>query len=573
MTAKMKDNNINGREGATRKDMGDFQTNLTATDTAAPALDSQQTTSVTTEDAASTIITASTLDTQRQTNLLATEGPIAIAPAPDSEQQTPSHTTPHVNLTMAGTRFKVHNKAIDEAIEALRANPLINSREFTLLAVRILINMVQTRGMPTQYIHRTEFEIQLTRRIIEATHRPEQYTGSVLDTLQVILRNITADHRTNRDTWHGVVREMNIQFQNQGEFADAWQAADEEYARVFRDSTHLRLSWVHGTEVAEEEDDEEEEEEEEEDEEGDEEEGEVGDEDEVEEEDEIEDEHEDKGREATPQSFADEYFPATNLSPLVQDSRRVLRRRPAQDASARRPAAGNGIRSTRDLPVTRGRRAPARATAATRNAANNPLDERSGPPGTTRWAALIDGVLTEFARYTRGQQHSWNCLLCTRRTGITAERGALTGHLKKHHRMDAADLAHMQVDNDYSNWEGLDQVDCFAWGERSLNDPLYPYRCLLCPTHRVFQVGTSFARHYRLAHGILVTVPPTTSRQEREGTGQKRSASEAGLDDDEIEEEPVREEGVSGEMVLEDTLVRVTGGVPVVEDDVEMEED
>ncbi len=133
----------------------------------------------------------------------------------------------------------------------------------------------------------------------------------------------------------------------------------------------------------------------------------------------------------------------------------------------------------------------------------------------------------------------------------------------------------MQVDNDYSNWEGWDDEDCFAWGEYfGGRDPLYPWRCLLCKSHMVSQRASGFARHFRLIHGIKVVVPPTSAGKE-EGTGLKRSASDAGLDDGgEVREADVGEEEVGEELVMEDALVRWTGvGSAEEQEDAEMEEE
>ncbi|EXJ67007.1 uncharacterized protein A1O5_09653 [Cladophialophora psammophila CBS 110553] len=149
----------------------------------------------------------------------------------------------------------------------------------------------------------------------------------------------------------------------------------------------------------------------------------------------------------------------------------------------------------------------------------------------TTWSKVVNGHSVLFAQYQHGKQRPWKCLLCDK--CLVNEKGSLTSHLR--HRHGLTGLRHMRVRNEnFSNFQGHDDNDCYMWGEYVDNDPL-PWKCLLCVNHRGVKVGKrTFPRHFQKTHGIKVILPAVTPANIERNREKKKQAhvSTRSLEDD-----------------------------------------
>ncbi|KAJ9611101.1 hypothetical protein H2200_004284 [Cladophialophora chaetospira] len=475
-------------------------------------------------------------------------------PGPASRQEDPG--------TMPQGPDDVYRYVIEETFTALASTRQPSTRHVYQLFVHNLVQFIVNNRLPNrlQLVNRTNFEIAVTQAIIRATSHPQQYTRAVLDHLQEVGLFILDEEARNGALWHDETEVMGMTFS-----ATALRLDRDRYlGRI--GNRNWRVSWVQGTLIDNRPDND-----------GGSEDGTV-----------------DNTRDREPRlrrvgendsnlsSFPNGVL-RLSKSPPASNSRRSAKRPPAKSAQKKRAPGARRTKGTN-------------ARVAARDDPSNPLTERTSNNQTT-WATNMGGRLVEFASHIRGRPDPWDCLLGD--TFTTNERGQLTKHLQHLHEMDPADLAHMQLDNARpSNFEGHDDKDWYVYGEFVHGDPGL-YKCLLCKKeHKGCQVDNSFTRHMRNNHGIGVQPPPITTQEvdrhhqkkvksgawarqlaalesleERRnaaaaqaaadqaglalslvggGAGVKRSASEAGLDDeDDVEEED--------DIALEDWLARATG--------------
>ncbi|ETI29577.1 hypothetical protein G647_02030 [Cladophialophora carrionii CBS 160.54] len=380
----------------------------------------------------------------------------------------------------------IQDLAIDRALRDLEAQPRLNYQQVYQRVVRHYVDQVVTEGMPHFWISRLNLEVELARVIIVATRSPEEYTRDYLATLQELGDSMrTHRARDYRAVWLAELLRAGITLDD----VTVVHEDTDEYERrtEFRDWVH---EWVHGTL------------------------------------------HDGTLGDFRPTVATGNYIAGGSSSSgpgadvTVSTGRsQVIPSAPGPSQpwaagndtsmpppSATRRPTSNRLRSANN-PV--GGASSSRCASAARptrgNASANPLTVRvSG--GRTTFAMNTAGGLVEFAEHQRGQRCPWTCLLGD--SFVTNERGRLTGHLQRDHQLRAADLAHMLVDNpNASNFEGHLNKDCFAWAKYVHGDPR-PWKCLLCENHRGMKDGqNTLARHVRQSHGIQIVLPRVDERQ------------------------------------------------------------
>ncbi|OAG34099.1 hypothetical protein AYO21_11740 [Fonsecaea monophora] len=145
-------------------------------------------------------------------------------------------------------------------------------------------------------------------------------------------------------------------------------------------------------------------------------------------------------------------------------------------------------------------------------------------PNVTIWSTFTGGQVTGFGRYEHGLRRPWSCLMCD--NFVAMEKGKLQAHLRERHGLTG--LRVMKVENEnFSNFQGHDDQDCFVWGEYVRGDPL-PWKCLLCTDHKGIKSGKgAFPRHFQKTHGIRVVLPPVTPEELRRHNDKRAAAAAA----------------------------------------------
>jgi hypothetical protein len=399
----------------------------------------------------------------------------------------PSLTLSQSNMARTQAYMRIiQSFAIDRALRDLESDPRMNYQQVYRSLVRHYVALVINEGVPQYWISRLHLEVELAQVIVVATGSPELYTRDHLATLQELGDSMrTHRARDYRQVWLAELAQVGITLDD---VTRVYEDTDE-YERLtgFRDWVH---QWVHGTLD----------------------EGTLGD-------------NgpavgatssNNAGGSASQGPWAD--VTVTHGRSHVTPSAPTTSQPGATGGNAmhlpsgNRPPAANSLLSTSNggrVAPSSSRHASA-ARPASGNAGANPLTV-SVVNGRTTFATNMGGGLVVFAEHQHGMRCPWTCLLGD--SYVTNERGQLTGHLQRHHHMDAASLAHMVVANpNASNFEGHDNKECFAWGQYVHGDPL-PWKCLLCANHKGMKSGKgTLARHVRLSHGIQVVVPRVIAR-------------------------------------------------------------
>jgi hypothetical protein len=398
----------------------------------------------------------------------------------------PSLTTqPNMARTQAYMRI-IQSFAIDRALRDLESDPRMNYQQVYRSLVRHYVALVINESVPQYWISRLHLEVELAQVIVVATGSPELYTRDHLATLQELGDSMrTHRARDYRQVWLAELAQVGITLDD----VTVVYEDTHEYERLtgFRDWVH---QWVHGTLD----------------------EGTLGD-------------NgpavgatssNNAGGSASQGPWAD--VTVTHGRSHVTPSAPTTSQPGAAGGNAmhlpsgNRPPAANSLLSASNggrVAPSSSRHASA-ARPASGNAGANPLTV-SVVNGRTTFGTNMGGGLVVFAEHQHGMRCPWTCMLGD--SYVTNERGQLTGHLQRHHHMDAASLAHMVVANpNASNFEGHDNKECFAWGQYVHGDPL-PWKCLLCANHKGMKSGKrTLARHVRLSHGIRVVPPRVIER-------------------------------------------------------------
>ncbi|KIW69753.1 hypothetical protein PV04_05611 [Phialophora macrospora] len=398
----------------------------------------------------------------------------------------PSHPPqPNMARTQAYVRI-IQSFAIDRTLRDLERQPRMNYQQVYRNLVRYYVELVINENVPHYWISRLDLEVELAQVIIVATRSPEQYTREHLATLQELGDSMrTHRARDYRYIWFAEMAQAGITLED---VTVVYEDTDE-YERLtgFRDWVH---QWVHGTLD----------------------EGTLG----VNGPAAPATSSNNAGGQASQGPWAD--VTVSHGHPRVTPSVPNPSQPSAAGGNAMHPLSGTRPPASNSLPsASNGGRASSSsrhasaARPATGNAVANPLTVRVNN-GRTTFATNMGGGLVDFAEHQRGLRCPWTCLLGD--SYVTNERGQLTGHLQRHHHMDAANLAHMLVDNpNASNFEGHDNKECFAWGQYVHGDRL-PWKCLLCANHKGMKEGrNTLGRHLRLLHGIRVVIPRVDERQ------------------------------------------------------------
>ncbi|OAP59001.1 hypothetical protein AYL99_06298 [Fonsecaea erecta] len=345
----------------------------------------------------------------------------------------------------------VREHVVSEALSSLVRNPKMSIVDCYRTAIHNFLRLSVENNF-LDLVRRFDLEVDFAIQIIRATKQPEQFTLEQMDNLQALGKSFTELAPTYREIWVQEVTRLNLWPHHEANIVDA-----NEFQRYIG-GRDWETEWVQGTLVRNE--------------------PEVG----------VHNNPHHHGNIIDGDNGQEEGS-ARDVNTVEIDDTALAA---LEDTVT---SAGDGDNDS-----------------AADNNGQTILYRGRDAQGIITWSTAIDGGLTPFAQYTHGVGRPWKCLLCDR--CLVTEKGSLQSHLRQRHSL--AGLKAMKIENEnYSNFQGHDDNDCYMWGQYVQGDPR-PWKCLLCRTHAGIKVGKkTFARHFQKTHGIRVVLPPVTPEEVR----------------------------------------------------------